>query len=211
MELKSKLKEGGIVALWFSNYRSTPEDFKMGLNSFAAVFPNTSVWFHYTVSLDLVVIGSVGEHALDMDRLNALFERPEVRYELEAIDLKSPYDVFSLYLAGGKDLRDFLGEAGINTDERPILEFSLPKSLYGKINGPERVRELLAASTAVAPPVELHGVDPSDFYLELGKNYNRYEFRLPQALKAFEKSLELNPGQKEAARYAEQLRRELGM
>jgi spermidine synthase len=209
-ELKSKLNEGGIVALWFSNYRSTPEDFKMGLNSFAAVFPNTSVWFHYTMSLDLVVIGSVGEHALDMDRLNALFERPELRYEFEAIDLRSPYDVFSLYLAGGQDLRGFLGEAGINTDERPILEFSLPKSLYGKINGPERVRELLTASTAIAPPVELHGVDPSDFFLELGKNYNKYEFRLPQALKAFEKSLELNPGQKEAASYAGQLRRELG-
>ena len=210
MELKSKLKEGGVVALWFSNYRNTPEDFKTGLNSFAAVFPNTSIWFHYKAELDLVVIGTVGEHSLDMERLKAIFNRPEVMEALEAIEITSPYDIFSLYLAGGQDLRDFLGNAGINTDERPILEFSLPKSLYGKINGAERVRELLAASDEIAPPVALGNADPSDFYLELGKNYNRYQFRVPQALKAFEKSLELNPGQKEAAVYAEKLRRELG-
>jgi hypothetical protein len=53
-------------------------------------------------------------------------------------------------------------------------------------------------------------MDPSDFYLELGKNYNKFQFRVPQALRAFEKSLELNPGQKEAALYAEKLRGELG-
>ena len=210
MELKSKLKEGGVVALWFSNYRNTPEDFKTGLNSFAAVFPNASIWFHYKAELDLVVIGTVGEHSLDMERLKAIFNRPEVLEELEAIDITSPYDIFSLYLAGGQDLRDFLKGAGINTDERPILEFSLPKSLYGKINGAERVRELLAASDEIAPPIALGNADPSDFYLELGKNYNRYQFRVPQALKAFEKSLEINPGQKEAALYAEKLRRELG-
>lgn len=210
MELKSKLKEGGVVALWFSNYRSTPEDFKTGLNSFAAVFPNTSVWFHYALSLDLVVIGSVDEHSLSMERLDSIFAMPGVREELGKIGLDSPYDIFSLYLAGGEDLRSFLSGAGVNTDERPILEFSLPKSLYGKINGPERLRELLASATAISPPVELDGVDPSSFYLELGKNYNRYAFRLPQALKAFERSLELNPGQREAAFYAEQLRKEIG-
>ena len=53
-------------------------------------------------------------------------------------------------------------------------------------------------------------MDESEFYLELGKNYNRYQFRVGQALRAFEKSLEINPGQKEAALYAQKLRRELG-
>lgn len=209
MELKEKLNEGGIVALWFSNYRNTPEDFRTGLNSFAEVFPNVSIWFHYKAELDLVVIGTVDMHELHMDRLKDIFDRPEVLEELRAIEMESPYDIFSLYLAGGKDLRAFLKGAGINTDERPILEFSLPKSLYGKINGAERVAELLAASNELAAPVALDGTDPSEFYLELGKNYNRYQFRVGQALKAFEKSLELNPGQKEAAVYAEKLKREL--
>ena len=210
MELKGKLTEDGLVALWFSNYRNTPEDFRTGLNTFAQVFPNTSIWFHYKANLDLVVIGTVGKHELHMDRLKAVFERPEVNEELRKIEIDSPYDVFSLYLTGGEDLRGFLKGAAINTDERPILEFSLPKSLYGKVNGAERVTELLAASTEIAPPATLDGMDESEFYLELGKNYNRYQFRVGQALRAFEKSLELNPGQKEAALYAQKLRRELG-
>ncbi|MCC6503613.1 MAG: fused MFS/spermidine synthase, partial [Deltaproteobacteria bacterium] len=173
MELKGKLTEDGLVALWFSNYRNTPEDFRTGLNTFAQVFPNTSIWFHYKANLDLVVIGTVGKHELHMDRLKAVFERPEVNEELRKIEIDSPYDVFSLYLTGGEDLRGFLKGAAINTDERPILEFSLPKSLYGKVNGAERVTELLAASTEIAPPATLDGMDESEFYLELGKNYNR--------------------------------------
>ncbi|MCC6502481.1 MAG: hypothetical protein IT362_05020, partial [Deltaproteobacteria bacterium] len=79
-----------------------------------------------------------------------------------------------------------------------------------KVNGAERVTELLAASTEIAPPATLDGMDESEFYLELGKNYNRYQFRVGQALRAFEKSLELNPGQREAALYAQKLRLELG-
>lgn len=210
MELKSKLTEDGLVALWFSNYRNTPEDFKTGLNTFAEVFPNTSVWFHYKANLDLVVIGTVGDHALHMDRLKAVFARPEVKDELRKIEIDTPYDMFSLYLAGGDDLRGFLKGADVNTDERPILEFSLPKSLYGKVNGAERVKELLAASREIAPPATLDGTDPSEFYFELGKNYNKYQFRVEQALRAFEKSLEIDPGRKDAARYAEKLREELG-
>lgn len=209
MELKSKLKDGGVVALWFPNYRSTQEDFKVGLNSFAAVFPEVSVWFHYKSELDLAVIGSMDEHSIDLDKLNAVFSDPKIKEELEAIDINSPYDIFSLYLAGGDDLRAYLGEAGINTDERPLLEFSLPKSLYGKVNGAERVKELLAASNVIAPPFAPGNTDPSEVYLELGKNYNKYSFRVAQSLRAFEKSLELNPGQKEAAQYAERLKREL--
>jgi spermidine synthase len=128
MELKGKLKEGGVVALWFSNYRNTPEDFKTGLNSFAAVFPNTSIWFHYKSELDLVVIGTVGEHALDMERLRGVFNRPEVLEELRKIEIDSPYDIFSLYLAGGAGLCADFKDAGINTDERPILSSRFPRA-----------------------------------------------------------------------------------
>ncbi|MBI4746662.1 MAG: hypothetical protein HY786_09050 [Deltaproteobacteria bacterium] len=53
-ELKKRLNDDGIVAVWFSNYKSTPDDFKIGLNSFAAVFPHISAWFHYRAALDLV-------------------------------------------------------------------------------------------------------------------------------------------------------------
>jgi len=209
-DLRGKLNKGGIVALWFSNYRNTPEDFKTGLNSFARVFPNVSVWFHYREALDLVVIGSMEEHPVDMERLNEVFSDERIRESLSGIGINDPYDVFALFLSGDKDLRRFLGNAKVNTDERPILEFSLPKSLYRSVNGAERVQELLNSAEEILPPVNLNGLEPADFYLNVGKSFNRYNFRLNQALKAFEESLERDPEQREAAVYADNLKKELG-
>ena len=210
-DLRGKLNKGGIVALWFSNYRNTPEDFKTGLNSFARVFPNVSVWFHYREALDLVVIGSMEEHPVDMERLNEVFSDERIRESLSGIGINDPYDVFALFLSGDKDLRRFLGNAKVNTDERPILEFSLPKSLYRSVNGAERVQELLNSAEEILPPVNLNGLEPADFYLNVGKSFNRYNFRLNQALKAFEESLEHDPEQREAAVYADNLKKELGI
>ena len=210
-DLRGKLNKGGIVALWFSNYRNTPEDFKTGLNSFARVFPNVSVWFHYREALDLVVIGSMEEHPVDMERLNEVFSDERIRESLSGIGINDPYDVFALFLSGDKDLRRFLGDAKVNTDERPILEFSLPKSLYRSVNGAERVQELLNSAEEILPPVNLNGLEPADFYLNVGKSFNRYNFRLNQALKAFEESLEHDPEQREAAVYADNLKKELGI
>lgn len=211
MELKGKLNEGGIVAVWFSNYNSTPEDFRIGLNSFAAVFPHASVWFHFRESLDLVVIGSVGEHPVDMARLRAVFADRGIRESLNTVEIKTPYDFFGLYLAGGAGLRGYIGDSAINTDERPLLEFSLPKSLYRKVTGPERVAELLESAGGETPGVALNGEDPGEFYLNLGKSLNQYAFRLEHARLSFLRSLEFDPGNAEAAFYAERLGQELGL
>lgn len=210
-QLKEKLSDGGIVALWFSNYRNTPEDFKTGLNSFAKVFPHVSVWFHYREALDLVVIGSREEHPVDMERLKAVFSDEKIRESLSGIGIQNPYDFFALFLTSDRDLRRFLGNAAVNTDERPILEFSLPKSLYRSVNGAERVRELLDSAEDIVPPVKLSGEDPASFYLNVGKSFNKYNFRLNQALKAFEESMEYGPGHGEAAVQADNLKKELGI
>ncbi|WKZ31917.1 MAG: fused MFS/spermidine synthase [Thermodesulfobacteriota bacterium] len=210
MELKGRLNDGGIVAVWFSNYNSTPEDFKTGLNSFAAAFPHASVWFHFRESLDLVVIGSVGEHPVDMARLRAVFADRRIRESLQSVDMNTPYDFFGLHLAGDAELRKYIGDSVINTDERPVLEFSLPKSLYRKVTGPDRVAELLESAGWEAPGVVLRGEEPGEFYLNLGKSYNQYAFRLEQARRAFLRSLESDPGNAEARVYAERLGKELG-
>jgi spermidine synthase len=81
-ELGNKVKDDGLVALWFQNYRITPKELKVGLNTFASVFPHVSVWFHYTDTLDLVVIGSKKPHGFDMKRLSERVEQPAVKREL---------------------------------------------------------------------------------------------------------------------------------
>ncbi|OHE54923.1 MAG: hypothetical protein A2Z47_09225 [Thermodesulfovibrio sp. RBG_19FT_COMBO_42_12] len=211
MEVKSRLNDGGIVAVWFSNYKGTADDFKVGLNSFAAAFPHISAWFHYRSALDLVIIGSVKPHSFDMQRLNSIFADPKTGGGLARIDINNPYDIFSLFLAGNRDLRKYIGDARLNTDEKPILEFSLPKNLYMEVSGADRVREIIAIAEDIAPPVNIEGDEVKDFYLNIGKSYNRYSFRIGQASKAFEKVLEIDPSNHEAAFYVKKLKEEKGM
>jgi len=209
MELKNRLNDDGIVAVWFSNYKSTPDDFKIGINSFASVFPNVSAWFHYRAALDLVIIGSVKPHSFDMQRLRSIFADPKISAGLTRIDIKDPYDIFTLFLSGDRDLRKYIGDARINTDERPVLEFSLPKNLYMEASGADRIREILAITEDIAPPVNIEGDELKGFYLNIGKSYNSYSFRTGQAYRAFEKVLEMDPSNKEAAFYVRTLKEEM--
>ena len=209
MELKNRLNDDGIVAVWFSNYKSTPDDFKTGINSFASVFPNVSAWFHYRAALDLVIIGSVKPHSFDMQRLRSIFADPKISAGLTRIDIKDPYDIFTLFLSGDRDLRKYIGDARINTDERPVLEFSLPKNLYMEASGADRIREIIAITEDIAPPVNIEGDELKGFYLNIGKSYNRYSFRTGQAYRAFEKVLEMDPSNKEAAFYVRTLKEEM--
>lgn len=210
-ELKNRLNDDGIVAVWFSNYKSTPDDFKIGLNSFAAVFPQVSAWFHYRAALDLVIIGSVKPHSFDMQRLRNILADPKISAGLARIDINNPYDIFTLFLSGDRDLRRYIGTARINSDERPILEFSLPKNLYKEVSGADRVSEILAITEDIAPPVNIQGDQLKDFYLNIGKSYNKYSFRITQASKAFERVLDMDPSNHEAALLVKELRQEMGV
>lgn len=211
-ELDNKLNDGGVVGLWFQNYRITPKELKVGINTFAQVFPYVSIWFHYTHTLDLVVIGSKTPHSFDMATLPGKMAVPSVKKQLARIDIRTPFDVLDLFMIGNKDLRDYIGKSRINTDERPILEFSLPKLQYmDPALGVKTVEGIINSAKDVVPPVIVPKGDEEQFYLSLGKTYYKSNFRLGQAYSVFRKVLELNPSNKEAMYYIEGLKKELGM
>ena len=78
------------------------------------------------------------------------------------------------------------------------------------VTGPERIREILAMTDDIAPPVNIEGHEIKTYYLNIGKSYNNYSFRVGQALRAFEKVLEMDPSNQEAAFYAKALKAEMG-
>ena len=211
-ELDKKLNDNGVVALWFQNYRITPNELKIGLNTFAAAFPYVSLWFHYTDTLDLVVIGSRTPHSFDMGLLEKKMALPPVKAWLARINIHTPFDVLDLFMIGNRDLRHYIGKTRINTDERPILEFSLPKLQYmDPALGVKTVEEIINFTKEVVPPVVVPQGNEEQFYLSLAKTFYRSNFRLGQAYSVFRKVLELNPSNKEAIYYIEGLEKELGI
>jgi len=211
-ELDKKLNDGGVVALWFQNYRITPKELRIGLHTFAEAFPYVSLWFHYTDTLDLVVIGSRTPHSFDMGLLAEKMSSPPVKAGLARINIHTPFDVLDLFMIGNRDLRSYIGKTQINTDERPILEFSLPKLQYmDPALGVKTVEEIINFTKEVVPPVIVPRGHEEQFYLSLAKTYYRSNFRLGQAYSVFMKVLELNPSNKEAIYYIEGLEKELGI
>ncbi len=214
--MSEQLNEGGTTALWFQNYRIRPAELKIGLKTFATVFPYVSIYFHYTNTTDLIVIGSNEPHAFDMGTLDKYFRIDEVRDDLRRIDITGPLDLLDLFLIGDKDLRAYMGDAIINTDERPFLEFALPKLLYmDPARAINNVQEIIGLTTEVLAPVTFPerwtARDRARFYFELGKKYANSSFRLRQAVKLFEKALIEDPAHKAAREHLKMLKRELGL
>ena len=211
--LRERLRPHGVVAIWFQNYRATTAEMKTALRTFAAAFPHASIWFRYTDALDLIVVGSMDRLVIDLDSLAARVAAGGVREALGLMEVRRPVDFFSLFLMGESDLHRYAGRGVLNTDERPIMEFSLPRHLYmDPRSGIRNVQDILAAAREITPRVSFRDRARQErFYLELGKTYNTFTFRLPQALRAFEKVLELDPSNTEAAALAAGLSRELGL
>ncbi|MFQ5441951.1 MAG: fused MFS/spermidine synthase [Thermodesulfobacteriota bacterium] len=208
--LSKSLKDDGTVALWFQNYRTTPEELKIGLNTFAAAFPYLSIWFHYTDALDLVVIGTKRPQKIDMKDLRGWFADAEVKRGLSLVGINRPVDLFGLFLIGNTDLRRYTGVTPLNTDERPLIEFTLPRHLYMDLtSGVRNVEEILANVREITPSLLIPEEDKEGFYLSLGKSFNKYSFRLPEAYRVFKEVLKINPENREAAYLAESLKKEL--
>ncbi len=209
--INSKLTDDGIAALWFQNYRISIDDLKTGLNTFASAFPHVSLWFHYSNTSDLIVIGSKTPHAFEIGSIYANLTEGRVKNDLARLDISNPFDILSLFLMGDKDMREYIRGAGINTDNRPILEFTLPRLLYSEpgAGANDRVMDILSNTRDFIPPVIVPANMEEDFYYQLGIAYASYAFRTKEAIMLFEKVLKINPEHKQARQYIALLRNEL--
>jgi spermidine synthase len=73
---RSRLAPGGVYGQWFHLYESDTEVVELVLRTYAAVFPQVSVWF--TLGPDLLLLGfDRADRALDVAALEARFRRPD--------------------------------------------------------------------------------------------------------------------------------------
>ncbi|MBI5328552.1 MAG: fused MFS/spermidine synthase [Deltaproteobacteria bacterium] len=209
-EINSKLTDDGVSALWFQNYRISTHDLKTGLNTFASAFPYVSLWFHYSGTSDLIVIGSKQPHNFELEYMAGRVAAEKVQKDLARIDILNPFDILNLFLMGNNDMRNYIKQAAINTDNRPILEFTLPMLLYSNADNDanERVLDMLSNAHDFVPPVIIPEIGAEDFYYRLGVTYASYVFRADQAIQLFEKALAINPRHKQARQYLDALRSE---
>ena len=129
--VRDSLAEGGLAMQW--NGGDSMTEYKLLMRTFLSVFPYTTLWGDGSLML-----GSMKPFTLSQ----SAYEARRQGFDLFNWDLPT---LKRIYIAGTDDIRAFVGEGPILTDDKPVIEYflSLPKDdAPGGYTGPRgRVRE----------------------------------------------------------------------
>jgi spermidine synthase len=123
------LKPGGIVVQWVAG---TDAEYKTIARTFLSVFPETTLWGDGTLML-----GSVEPLRLRREDLEWKLQVPRRRGMSAMLGVKSFEDLLKLFVAGPDELRQFVGDGPILTDDKPMVEYflSLPRDRDVNLSG----------------------------------------------------------------------------
>jgi spermidine synthase len=146
---RAHLAPGGILCQWAHTYDIGEEDLRSIVATFASVFPDGAMWL--VGEGDLLLIGSTMRTVDLLENVERAWSRPAVAADLSTVGVRHPFEILSLFVAGGPDLARYAG-GRIQTDDRLALEFSAPKGIYvaSRDRNVEGLRRLAAES--VMPP-----------------------------------------------------------
>jgi spermidine synthase len=69
------------------------------------------------------MVGTLKPLSIDPATLDRLRQHPETRDALDAVGLKQFEDLRKLYTAGPAEMRAFVGDGPVLTDDRPLVEY----------------------------------------------------------------------------------------
>jgi spermidine synthase len=119
--VRRALREGGLALQWIGH--RPPTQYRLIMRTFLDVFPHTTLWLDGNL-----MVGSMKPLQLSEDVFAAKRRDARTAAALDEVGLTS-FDILkSWYMAGPAELRRFVGEGPLLTDDRPLLEYhrSLP-------------------------------------------------------------------------------------
>jgi hypothetical protein len=124
----SRLKDSGVVCQWFHVYEMSDGIVSMVLRTFASVFPAVEIWD--PGSGDILMLGGKRPFKSSAEVYRTIFERPEVRKDMEAIGIKSPEALWARQLASQGTAFAIPGRGPIQSDLFPVLEYEAPRAFF---------------------------------------------------------------------------------
>ena len=124
--VRNALKEGGLALQWVGHREETP--YRLIMQTFLSVFPNATLWSDGTL-----MIGSRDPLTLSQAAFERKLADPEVRTALADVDLTTFEALLAAYTAGPDEMRAFVRNTPVLTDDRPRIEYfgSLPENERG--------------------------------------------------------------------------------
>ena len=127
--LKDRLSEDGLAVQWLPFHLLSDAEMKMTAKTFMQVFPHTTLWLS-PLKYHGLLVGSRKPLHIDLQALRKKLQRPGVRQEMARVGVEQPLDFLAGFVMGEADLRRYVGNARLNTDNRPYLEFTPAWSFF---------------------------------------------------------------------------------
>ena len=126
---RDRLTPGGVYGQWFHLYESNPEVVALVLRTYAAVFPQVSVWF--ALGSDLLLLGfDRPDRALDVRALEERFKRPDFRAGFARAGIESFPELLAHELLPLGTLHAVELRGDIHTLRDPILSYMAARAFF---------------------------------------------------------------------------------
>jgi spermidine synthase len=126
--IKSRLAPGGIACQWVHTYDISEADLRSIIGTFAAVFPNGTIWM--AGEGDLLLVSSNEPLDIRLASITDSWKRQGVVADLKRVGVLEPFGVLSLWGGGPRTLASIGAGVPLQTDDRMALEFSGPLAVY---------------------------------------------------------------------------------
>jgi spermidine synthase len=124
------LQPTGIFSTWLPTAFLGPEEYKTIVRTMQSVFPHVLIWYmNNTVEGYTIVMGRRQPFATDFTALSDRLDRRELADDLAVVHLENIYDLLDCIAMGGPQVRRYLGDGLLNTEDRPIIEFRAPRNM----------------------------------------------------------------------------------
>ena len=117
MLVRHALNDGGVVVQWVDG---SDAEWRLVARTFLSVFPDATLWADGSL-----LVGTKQPLRIDAGDFTVKLAAPGLADALRSIGLNRYEDLVELFRAGPDELRRWLGEGPILTDDRPILEYFL--------------------------------------------------------------------------------------
>jgi len=178
------LREGGIFCQWVQIYGMSPENLKTIVRTFASVFPN-SLLLSTIPDTDLLLVGFKGPLMLDISLAQERLQQSLIRDDLsdERVGINTFHDLAARFRMGPSDIRSFVGQGPLHTDDLPLIAYRAPRDMYTDTRE-SNMRELARFAQGIGPGLRNIPGTPEQrrlFFETLAAAYRRF---LPGGMEA---------------------------
>ncbi|MBN1130484.1 MAG: fused MFS/spermidine synthase [Chitinispirillaceae bacterium] len=156
--MRKRLRPGGLACVWLPLNQFSRNDLRTVVASFYSVFPHTALWLGL-VGESVPVLGCVGTGTplrIDFASLHKRLSDRLLHDDLTQIGLDNPVGFTAGFIMADEEVRTFSEGMPLNTDDRPIIEFSSP--LQGREHRPQgaiNLVDLINHGGSILPRLEL--------------------------------------------------------